>query len=364
LIENIPLPLREGLVRILLVVLTLIVTFLLRKLVLWLLTQPLHRLFERTGQLALDAKIRAMIILPVNYVLAAMALILCAHILNLSPALLEFASNLSSTMVLIAIGVFLVRLINAFTLSQEQLTQLTGLSIDELLIPFFRTTAKFLVVAIIVIVAMQQWGYDMTAIIAAAGVGALAVSLAAQDTLANLIGFAAIISDKPFIVGDMIKTPNVEGIVETIGLRATRVRQQDEALVAVPNRLLAESAILNWSRLSKRRINLTLGVTYDAVPEDMEALLHSLREMLLANKFVEQTSVVVYFNEFGSSALNILVRCYLNIIDWTEFTAEQERVLIEIRRLVDETGLDIAFPTQTLHIETMPSESSAQKDLG
>src|SRR5262249_8920002 len=151
----------------------------------------------------------------------------------------------------------------------------------------------------------QEWGYDVTGLIAGLGLGGLAISLAAQDTLSNIFGFAAIVSDRPFVVGEYVKTKDVEGSVERVGLRSTRVRQIDQAVVAVPNSMLASSAILNWSRLSKRKLEVTLGVTYKTRPDQMEALLASLREMLKAHDKVDPNSVVVYFIGFGQSALNI-----------------------------------------------------------
>src|SRR5262249_38006520 len=137
--------------------------------------------------------------------------------------------------------------------------------------------------------------------------------------------FAAIVSDRPFVVGEYVRTKDVEGTIERVGLRSTRVRQIDQAVVAVPNSMMASSAILNWSRLSKRKVELTLGVSYRTQPDQMETLLASLREMLKAHNKVDPNSVVVFFTGFGQSSLNILVRCYLNIADWGEFSAEQER---------------------------------------
>src|SRR5262249_35855949 len=132
---------------------------------------------------------------------------------------------------------------------------------------------KLLFIVLAVLVIVQEWGYDPSGLIAGLGIGGLAISLAAQDTVKNLFGFTTIVGDQPFTVGDFIKTADVEGTVEHVGVRSTRIRRQDQAYVTVPNSVLANSAILNWSRLSKRWIDMTLRITYDASRSDILKLL-------------------------------------------------------------------------------------------
>jgi MscS family membrane protein len=368
--ESLPDSLREGLVRLLLVVLTIAVIALVRRLVLWLLAKPLRRLLERAGQPGIEAKIRRVLVQPVDYVLFAIGLNLSAHILALSPELTLFAVHLSRTLLIAAVALLNLRLIDLIIPSREQLKAITGMAVDEALLPFFRTSLKFIVVIFAGLIAMQEWGFDVSGLIAGLGIAGLAVSLAAQDTIANLIGFAAIVSDRPFVTGEAIKTPDVDGTVEKIGPRSTRVRQLDQSLVAVPNGRLAASAILNWSRLSQRKVEFTLGVTYDTRAEQMEDLLQRMRELLGSHETVDPTSIAVFFNGFGVSSLNILVRCQVRIADWSAFNAEQERILLGIMRLVEEMGLEIAFPTQSLYIERLPNGMSglpaqtAQVDRG
>ena len=246
------------------------------------------------------------------------------------------------------------RLVDVFVFSRRRLRLLTGMAFDEALLPFIRTGIQLLVLALALVIIVQVWGYDVSGLIAGLGMGGLAISLAAQDTLANLFGFAAIVSDRPFVVGEYIKTKDVEGMIERVGLRSTRVRQLDQAVVAVPNSTLAASAILNWSRLAKRRIDLTLGVTYSTAPDaDGRPCSTVCARCSSSAKPSIPNSVVVYFIEFGESSLNILVRCYVNITDWQAFTAEKERILLEIMRVVQSLGLSIAFPSRSLYIENL-----------
>ena len=355
MLDALPELIRVNLARVLLVVLAFSLIWLLRSGIAWLLAKPLRRLLHRTGQAHLDQTLHKIISMPVSYLLLALGIDIGARILEVGPSGMGFVVNVTRTLVIVAIGLTIYRLIELLILSRRQVFVLTGLAVDEALLPFVRTGIQLVVLALMLVIVIQVWGYDVTGLIAGLGLGGLAISLAAQDTLSNIFGFAAMVSDRPFVVGEYIKTKDVEGIIEKVGLRSTRVRQLDQALVAVPNSILAASAILNWSRLAKRRIDVVLGVTYSTRPDQMEDLLLRLRTMLAARETVDPDTVVVYFIEFGDSSLNVLVRCYVNIADWVGFTAEKERILLEIMRVVEAAGLQIAFPSRSLYIENLGS---------
>ncbi len=352
--DSLPETMRVALARLLLVVIAFSLIWLVRSGITWLLTKPLARLLRRSGQ-AHDETLHRIVSLPVNYLLLALGIDLGARILEIDSAGMGFVVNLTRTLIIVAIAMTLYRLIEVLALSRRQVFVLTGLAIDEALLPFVRTGVKLIVLALALVIIIQEWGYDVSGLIAGLGLGGLAISLAAQDTLANIFGFAAMVSDRPFVVGEYVKTKDVEGVIEKVGLRSTRVRQLDQALVAVPNSMLASSAILNWSRLAKRRIDITLGVNYSASADEMSELLSRLRTMLTERETVDPDSVVVYFIEFGESSLHVLIRCYVNIADWVAFTAEKERILLDIMRVVEGVGLQIAFPSRSIYIENLGS---------
>ncbi|MEO8393109.1 MAG: mechanosensitive ion channel family protein [Chloroflexota bacterium] len=349
--DNIPEIIHVELARVLLVVVVFVALLLLRNLIAWIIAKPVQRFLERIGQSDLDETIQRVVGVPMGYLLLALGLDIGARILEVTPGTMTFVVHVTRTLIIIAVVMLVYRLVRVLVFSRKRLLILTGLAVDEALLPFIRTGAHLIVLALALVIIIQEWGYDVTGLIAGLGLGGLALSLAAQDTLSNIFAFAAIVSDRPFVVGEYVKTKDVEGLIERVGLRSTRVRQIDQAIVAVPNSMLASSAILNWSRLSKRKVELTLGVSYRTHPDQMEALLSGLREMLKARDKVDPNSVVVYFVGIGQSSLNILVRAYLNIADWGEFSAEQERILLDILRLVESLGLQIAFPTQSIYLE-------------
>ncbi|MBK8025239.1 MAG: mechanosensitive ion channel family protein [Chloroflexi bacterium] len=348
------------LARVLLVVVVFGLTWLLRNAVAWLLSRPLRVLLTRARASAdVDAVIRSIVMMPVRYLLLALAVDLSARILELQAPWFGFALSIGRTLVIVALAVFIFRLINTFVISARSLYVFAGITLDAALLPFVRTGVTIVVIALALVIILQVWGYDVTGLVAGLGLGGLAFSLAAQDLLSNLFGFAAVVSDRPFVVGEYIKTPDVEGIVEQVGVRSTRVRQLDQAIVTVPNSKLAAGTILNWSRLAKRRVDFKLSIEYSTSAQHMETLLEALREMLRQQPMVEKDTIVVYFVEFADSSLNILVRCFLTLSEWAAFTAEKERILLEIMRIMERMQISVAFPSQTVYYQSADDLPSA-----
>lgn len=344
---------RDNIARILLAVAAFGTVWLLRHLFFVFVRKVLTRFgpfqngaFSRTLDNALNR--------PVSLITLALAIDIAMRILEFGPAAQTPVFRLTRSLVVVAVLMVIYRLIGTIGQSRSRLYSFTGLTVDNALLPFVRTGLHLLLFAIGGIVVIQIWGYEVTGLVAGLGLGGLAFSLAAQETVSNVFGFSMIVSDRPFIVGEFIKTPDVEGIVERVGLRSTAVRQQNQAVVTIPNSKLAGSPILNWSRLSKRWIDFTLGINYGATPDQLESLMQQIRTMLAARQSVDADTIVVHFTDFGDNALKILVRAYVALPNWLEFTQEREQVNLEIMRIVHNLGLTIAYPSRSLYIEKMP----------
>lgn len=354
---------RGTIVRILLAAFVLLIVWGSRRLLAAIVVAPLRRAAERSPR-RWDDMLLDSIIVPARVLIIALGLALGAQILQPDPVTDFFVQHLIRTLVVIALFMAGIRAVDVIAPSSVRLFGVTGLTVSERLLPFLRTVFKLLFVVLAVLVIVQEWGYDPTGLIAGLGVGGLAISLAAQDTVKNLFGFTTIVGDQPFMVGDFIKTNDVEGVVEHVGVRSTRIRQMDQAFVTVPNSVLANSAILNWSRLSKRWINMTLRITYDAHRSDMQTLLEQMRAMLKGREHVDPDSVLVSFINFGDAGMEILVRCYVMLGEWSAFTAEREQINLEIMKNVEELGLHIAFPARAVYIDNRPSATASQTAPG
>ncbi len=334
ILEQIPEVLRDSIARGAIIVAALAVLWLVRYVVIWLLTRPLVHIAERVGMPQLDDRLRDIVTTPVQLAFFGFAILIISAGLTLDVFGALFASRLARTLFILAVALALYRALELVTFSRGRLYALTGLNLDEALLPFARVGLQFVVIAFAVVIIVQEWGYDVSALVAGLGLGGLAFSLAASDTIANLFGFSMIVGDRPFVVGDTIKTTDTEGVVERVGLRSTRIRQPDQALVTVPNKVIANSVILNWSRLGKRYINFTLRLSSNATVSEVQRVVTGVREMLEIRPRVETDSITVRFTGFGDSSLEVLVRCYVLIVPWDEFSQERELINLEIMRVL------------------------------
>ncbi len=223
---------------------------------------------------------------------------------------------------------------------------------DDQLIPILTKLAKFILVAIGIIFYMQSNGYPVSGIIAGMGIGGLAMALAAQDSISGIFASVVIFLDRPFMVGDFVEIAGIVGTVEEIGIRSTRIRTVEQTLVTIPNKEVMDSNIDNFSQRPMRRTSMTIGVTYDTTADQMEALLADIRRMLAEHPEVDAETVLVNFSGFGDSSLDIDLKYFLLTVDYKEWLDLREGVNLALMRVVERHGLDFAFPSRTIYMES------------
>lgn len=356
-LQQLPLAVREIILRLLLLVLVLIFVFVLSRIVVRMLMRPLRAVAQRTKNQYDDILVEA-IQRPFRLVVIAIAITVTTSVLNFGPELKTFSEHLSRSFIIAAVVFVGYNMISVIAITPESVRRITGFAIEDRLLPFVRTVARVFLLIMGLLFIIQEFGYDVTGLIASFGVVGLAFSLAAQDTAANIFGFTAIVSDNPFQVGDFIVTGDFSGIVEQVGVRSTRVRRLDQSLVTVPNNYLTNKPVTNWSRLEKRRYDFTIGVTYSTRADQMSYLVDRIREMLRAREHVDSDTVVVHFVSFGSSSLDIRIVAIIWLKDWAAFTAECEQINLAIMNIVDELGLSFAFPSTSLYVESLPTSDA------
>lgn len=250
----------------------------------------------------------------------------------------------------------LYNLVNVLSAYLSELAGKTDSKLDDQLVPLLRKTLKVFVVILGVIFILQNNGVNVTSLLASLGLGGLAFALAARDTLANFFGSITIFMDKPFQIGDLIKTSNAEGVVEEIGFRSTRIRTLYDSVISVPNSNLAVTEIDNLGLRKQRRLKMTLNLTYSTTPKQMEAFVEGIKAIIKANNKISQDSYEVHFNEYGAHSLDVLVYLFFDVAGWSDYLQLRHNFLLEIYRLAEEIGVEFAFPTQTLHIDSLFSE--------
>jgi MscS family membrane protein len=189
---------------------------------------------------------------------------------------------------------------------------------------------------------------NISAILASLSIGGLAIGLAAQDTLANLFGAVAVFVDKPFRIGDRIKVDSVDGNVEVIGLRSTRVRTLDGHLASIPNKTVGSATIVNVTERPTIKTEMNLGVTYDTSAENLRLALRIVEEVYRGH--AKTSDLIVSFNRFADSALNIQVIHWWGGTDFREQLAGMQEMNLKLKERFDASGISFAFPTQTLYV--------------
>lgn len=222
------------------------------------------------------------------------------------------------------------------------------------LLPLIRRTLQVFVVVVASLVTADNLGMNVTGIIASLSIGGLAVGLAAQDTLGNLFGAMAILMDKPFRVGDRIQVGSVDGFVETIGFRSTRVRNLDGHLVAIPNKEVGTATIVNIQLRPNIRTVMTFGLTYETSPEMVERATQVLRAVY--SEHPKTQDVWISFTQFGTSSLNIQVIHWWADTDYQAYLAGMQAMNLDIQRRFACERIEFAFPTQTLWLKAQAGQ--------
>jgi len=218
-------------------------------------------------------------------------------------------------------------------------------------IRFTSNVFKFIIVSLGVVIAISELGYNINGIITGLGLGGLTFSLAAQNTASNLFAGAEIVSDRPFDVGDYIKTTSCEGTVEDMNMRSTRIRTRDDLLVVVPNSALMSEAITNYSAMGKRYHAETIGLTYDTPADTLKKIRDEIYEMLRQEPGVHQDRIVVRFEGFGESSLDLKLIYFTADPDYDNALKVNETVDFKIHQIVEQNGASFAYPSTSVYLE-------------
>lgn len=240
-------------------------------------------------------------------------------------------------------------------------TAKTPSTLDDHLAPLAVKSAKVIVIILGILIVLQNFGVNVMSLLAGLGLGGLALALAAQDAAANLIGSVMIILDRPFTIGDAVKVGDVEGTIEAIGFRSTRIRTVYNSLVTIPNSTMAKDKIDNMGLRPYRRIRQILGIHYDTPPELIEQFCDRVKYLIMQEPTVMKETIQVAFNGFADSTLNVLINFHLQVFDIHDELTRQQKVFCEILEAAKEMGVIFAYPTQTVYYMQDTQERTAKQ---
>ncbi|MCP4678842.1 MAG: mechanosensitive ion channel family protein [Deltaproteobacteria bacterium] len=322
------------------------------------------KLIEATEKtkLAIDDVLLKALSKPAEWAVVTGGVFLALVILPVPKEPVDIARFVRSVLVgtSVALGIwFAMRLMDGLTGIWEKKAAQTETKLDDQLVPIVRRSSKVFLFVIGVVLILQNLGYSVGSLLAGLGIGGVAVAMASKDTIANLFGSLVVFLDKPFHIGDWIEMGAVEGTVEEVGLRTTRVRTFANSLVTVPNLKFTTNTINNWSRMKKRRIKMTVGVKCSASAEQMDELVLKLREIIDTDEKIRNDFYLVNFDNLGPSSFDVFIYCFTQTTNWAEFLQAKQEFLLKIIKCVRGLGLDFAYPTQSLHVESLPEDPKA-----
>ena len=327
------------------------------KLIRYVLMSWLAQLTDKTES-KLDDELLEALRLPLSRAIILSGYYLSLEWINLYASLEWSITLIYRISIIMTLGWSLRRMIVALTPWIRSFTSAD----DQYITPMITRLLNVIVNTLTLMLILQEFGINVSGIVAGLGVGGLAFALAAKDTLANWFGALMIYTDRPFTIGNWIKTSQLEGVVEEIGLRSTRIRTFSKTVVTIPNRIIADEVIENFSKMPKRRISFKVGVTYDTTPAMLEESVERIRDILRDHSDVDQSFWLVKFTEFGDSALEIFIYFFTDTTDWERYLTVKQDINLQIMQRLHAIGVQFAFPSVSVYQSQVDSEELSRLD--
>ncbi|WP_244431958.1 mechanosensitive ion channel family protein [Rhodopseudomonas sp. B29] len=335
----------------------------------WLITGAIWVVVFRWRRRTGDSRLRRVLMasgFPIRLLFASLVLRVAMVLSGVAIVARQYMMNVTELLGWVALSWIVWRVVDALaSFAIDRMTLRGRLSMLSA-INFLRRSIKFVIIAFALIAGLNSLGYNVTAGLAALGIGGIAIALGAQKTIEHLVGSLTLVTDQPMRVGDFCRFGDTTGTIEDIGMRSTRIRTLDRTLVTVPNGQLSSSSIENYSRRDKFWFHPILDLRYETTPAQIRSLIAALREMLLAHPDVDNDPARVRMVGLGDTSLKIEIFSYIHAASMDRFLEIQEELLLRAMELVDEVGTGFAFPSQTLYVArdkgVTPAKAQPQAD--
>ena len=331
----------------------------LRRLFASFVMKRIHRLTKKT-RTELDDNLIAALEKPLTFVPVVLGLFFATEYLSLKGDLDLFSDKVLRSLVVGLLFWFMVNTVQPFSFLLGKLEKIFSISMVEWLVRAIRWMLVFLGMATV----LEIWGIKVGPILAGLGLFGVAVALGAQDLFKNLISGILVLAEKWFKKGDWIKVDGVvEGTVECIGFRSTLIRRFDKAPVHVPNTKLADSAVINFSAMTHRRIYWVIGVEYRTTIEQLRQIRDRIEDYVMNNEDFAKPPAVPTFvriDKFNDSSIDIMLYCFTKTTVWGDWLAIKEDLACKVKEIVEQAGTGFAFPSQSIYVEALPGNSESE----
>ncbi|WP_162419050.1 mechanosensitive ion channel family protein [Cyclobacterium roseum] len=335
----------------------LLMVFISHKLFTFLVDRGLFFMLVRAGYGKLGKKYLLPVARIVSIYLIVLFLAIFIRVLQLPISIVSWVTILLNAVKPFIVTVIFYKLVDVFSGYMERMAEKTRSTLDDQLVPLVRKTLKaFVIVVGSLFVLKYGLRIDIVPFLTGLSIGGLAFALAAQDTIKNFFGSVMIFVDKPFQVGDWITSGDVDGTVEEVGFRSTRVRTFRNSLMYIPNGKIADATVDNHGLRNYRRFYSTITITYDTPPELVEVFVEGLRKIVQNHPKTRKDFYNIYLNNLSAYSLDIMFYVFFEVPSWPEELKAREDLILAAIRLANKLEVRFAFPTQTLHMETFPEK--------
>lgn len=344
--------------RIILAIIVFFAFLLLRGIVSRFVLTLLARLVDRSTNRFDDALVEALSG-PIRFVFLVIGLFLATRVAPLPEEIDTAMAKVVRSLIAFTIFWTFYRCVGPMSFVLDRLvTSVGGAGMAATLKNFAIRLIRVIIVVLGAAAILQEWDFNIGAVLGGLGLVGMAVAFGAQNLISNLFGGVAIFVDKIFTEGEWIKTNDVEGTVETVGFRTTKIRRFDKALVTVPNADLADNAVTNFSRMTNRRIYWMIGLEYRTTNAQLKHVVDGLNDYIRSSDAFEtdpaKVSTLIHADSFNNSSIDIMMYCFTKTTKWAEWMQVKEDLLYQLKTLVEDAGTAFAFPSSSLYVETLP----------
>lgn len=316
----------------------------------------IRRFLVKKGNTKIANKLVQPVTRPFSLFMVLSILLLFIPVLQLPIQIAKYVILGIKAIIPLLLTIVVYKMVDLFSDFLRSKAEETESTLDDQLVPLVRKILKIFVVIVGGLFVLMNLNVNIIPLLTGLSIGSLALALAAQDTLKNFFGSVMIFVDRPFQIGQWITSGDVDGTVEEVGFRSTRIRTFRNSLVYVPNGIIADSTIDNHGLRNFRRFYTKIGVMYDTPPDLIEVFVQGLRDLVEKHPKTVKENTQIHFNEMGDFSLNIMFYIFFDVPTWKDELIARDEILMGILRLAENLGVNFAFPTQTLHMETFPGK--------
>lgn len=318
----------------------------------------LSRALIRLGFKNLGEKYLVPVARPLGMILVFILISLLYPILQLPGSIGFYIVKTIKALIPIYATVAIFRLINVVEIYLLKFVSKTESTLDDQLVPLVTKVLKFFIILMGCLIVLDSMNIPIIPLLTGLSIGGLAFALAAQDTIKNFFGSLMIFVDKPFQIGDWIVSENIDGTVEEVGFRSTRIRTFKNSLISVPNGYLADTTIDNYGLRQYRRFKTSIAITYDTPPDRIEVFVDGLKRIVMNHPSTHKQNLEIHLNNMGDTSLDVLFYIFFEASTWSDELKFRQDIILSILRLGKALSVNFAFPTQTVHIENLPGQES------